>query len=133
MTSIDPSLLLLSNLPIGLEVALIGTGGDLQFVKGVKIGLTPSTQELIRDVPNDDLIQGSIDMICRGLVLSWLGKDVWGHRVEEISRLEHKLAETSGNLRKSLEVNTAYEERLAKEIFEQEITEGRAEGSGKGG
>lgn len=87
--------------------------------------MTPFTQEMIRAVPDDELNQGSIEMICRGLVLAWLGADVWGHRVEEISRLEHELAEASGNLRQSLKANNAYEERLAKEIVEREITEGR--------
>lgn len=58
---------------------LLVLGDDLQFSKGLKIGLIHSMQELIRVVPEDDLLQGSIEIICPWLVLSRMSADIRGH------------------------------------------------------
>jgi len=63
------------------------------------VELPLNTEEVIRAVPEDDLLQGGVEMICRGLVLTRLEANSRDRRVEEISCLEHELSEASGNLR----------------------------------
>jgi len=78
----------------------------------VKVGLNTSAQDLVWVVPKEDLIQGGIEMLCLGLVLTRLGANIRGQRVEEVSRLEHELA--SANLKQSLAANTNFETRAVK-------------------
>lgn len=55
--------------------------------------LPHSTEEVIRAVPEDDLLKGDIEIICRGIVLTRLGASSRGRRVEEVSRLENEQLE----------------------------------------
>jgi len=59
----------------------------------VNFSLPPNTEELIQVVPEDDLLKGGIEMMCRGLILTHHGATARGQRVEEGLRLEHKLQE----------------------------------------
>jgi len=45
-------------------------GGDLRFARGVNFNLPPNTEDMIRAVPEDDLLKGSIEMMCRGFILT---------------------------------------------------------------
>jgi len=100
-------------------------GGDLCFSSGVRVDLPPNTEEIIWAIPENDLIQGGIEMICRGLVLTRMGAVVQGHWVEEISRLEHELSEGSSNLRQAVDANTTYERKLAEQPAERELDAAR--------
>ncbi|KAK7342750.1 hypothetical protein VNO80_25706 [Phaseolus coccineus] len=84
---------------------LLLLGGDLHLGRRVLIGLSPSKEELIGVVLVDDLLRGSIEMMCRAR--------------------EHELAKASRNLKQSLVANTSYEEKLVREVAEREIAEGR--------
>jgi len=75
-------------------------------------------EEVIRAVREDDLLQGGVEMICRGLVLTPLGADILGRRVEEVSRMEHEMSEASGNLRQAMDANTTYEKKLCDQAFD---------------
>lgn len=57
----------------------------------VNFNLPPGIEDLIRAVPEDDLLDGGIEMICHDLVLTRLGAASHARRVEEVSRLEHEL------------------------------------------
>ena len=59
-------------------------GGDLQLFKGVKVGLTPIAQELLCVVPEEDLFSSNIEFLCRCLIMTRLGVDTRGRKVEEI-------------------------------------------------
>jgi len=74
-------------------------GDELQFSKGVRVDLNSTAKGLIWVVPEEDLLQGNIDLFCQDLVLARLGVDARGRRVEEISLLEHELAEGLDNLK----------------------------------
>lgn len=87
--------------------------------------LPPNTKEMTRAMVEDDLLQGGVELICRGLVLTCLGADVRGRPVEEISRLEHVLSEASGNLRQAVDANTAYEKNLCDQAVENELDAAR--------
>jgi len=54
-------------------------------------------------------------------VLTHLGANIQGRRVEEISCLEHELFEASGNLRQVVDANTTYERKLVEQAAEREL------------
>lgn len=55
-----------------------------------------------------------------------LGAYARGQRVKEISRLEHKLTETSNSLKSTLEAVLAFESKMAKVAVDLELAEARA-------
>ena len=59
-------------------------------------------------------------MLFRSLVMIQLESQDRDHHVEEISRLEHELAEASGSLKQFLAANSKFSERLAREVAEKE-------------
>jgi len=92
-------------------VTPIGVGVDLRFSGVVNFNLHPNIEDLIRAVPEDDLFEGNIEMMCRSLILTCHGAGVRAWRVKEISRLEHELLEASGNLKQAMVANTTYEKK----------------------
>jgi len=83
----------------------------LRFSGVVNFNLHPNIEDLIRAVPEDDLFEGNIEMMCRSLILTCHGAGVRAWRVKEISRLEHELLEASGNLKQAMVANTTYEKK----------------------
>ena len=115
-------------IPTGVAVALASSGGstlalvggDRSFSRAVSSKLPPSIEGEIRSVPDDDLLDGGIEMICRGLVLARRGADARRSRVEDMSRLEHELQEAGQNLKQAVEANTTYEKQLCTQAAELE-------------
>ena len=87
--------------------------------------LPPNIEGEIRSVPDNDLLDGGIEMICRGLVLARRGVDTRRSRVEDISRLEHDLQEVGHNLKQAVEANTIYEKKLCAQAAELELRQNR--------
>ena len=120
-------------IPTGVAVALASSGGstlalvggDRSFSRAVSSKLPPSIEGEIRSVPDDDLLDGGIEMICRGLVLARRGADARRSRVEDMSRLEHELQEAGQNLKQAVEANTTYEKQLCTQAAELELRQNR--------
>ncbi|KAK7331536.1 hypothetical protein VNO80_28271 [Phaseolus coccineus] len=90
-------------------------GGDMQFTRGVRLALLEATREVIWVVPSSDLLRGGLEMLCHSVVMIQLGCQEREHHAEEISRLDHELAETSGHLKQSLAANSDLSKRLDSE------------------
>jgi len=100
----------------GSTLALLG--GDRSFSRAVSFKLPPSIEGEIRSVPDDDLLDDGIEMICRGA-------DAWRSRVEDMSRLEQGLQEAGQNLKQAVEANTTYEKQLCAQAAELELRQNR--------
>jgi len=107
----------------GSALALLG--GDRTLSRAVSIRLPPGLEGEIKSIPEGDLLNGGIEMICRGLVLARRGADVRKCRVEELSRLEHELQEAGQNLKQAVEANTTYEKKLCAQAAELELHQNR--------
>jgi len=107
----------------GSALALLG--GDRSFSRAVSFRLPPGLKGEIKSIPEGDLLNGSIEMICRGLVLARRGADARRDRVEELSRLEHELQEAGQNLKQAVEANTTYEKQLCAQAAELELRQNR--------
>ena len=94
-------------------------GDDLQFSRGVQLELREATREVIQVVPLSDLLKGGLEILYRSLVMIQLRCQDQDRHAEEISRLEHELSETLGNLKQSLVANSEYAEMLARETAEK--------------
>jgi len=105
--------------------ALALLGGDRTFSRAVSFRLPSGLEEEIKSVPEDDLLDGGIEMICRGLVLARRGAKAQRGHAEEISRLEHDLQEAGHNLKQAMEANTAYEKQLCAQTAELELCQSR--------
>ena len=86
----------------------------------MNFNLPPNTEELTRAVLEDDLLEGGIEIMCCGLILTRHGMVARERHVEEISILEHELFEASGNLKQAMVVNTTYEKNLCDQATELE-------------
>jgi len=53
--------------------------------------LPPGLEELIGWVLNDDILDGGVEMICHGLILTRRGAKARRRRIEDLSHLEHEL------------------------------------------
>jgi len=92
------------------------------FYKGNELQLAPSSiEELIGSLPEDDLLDGSVKMMCRGLILTRQGAEARRWRIEELSRLEHQLQEASNNLKQVVDANTAYKKKSCAQAAELEL------------
>jgi len=100
-------------------------GDDRSFSRAVSFKLPSNIEGEIRSVPDDDLLDGGIEMICRGLFLARRGADARRSRVEDISRLEHDLQEADHNLKQAVEANTTYEKKLCAQAAELELRQNR--------
>jgi len=119
------------NRPIPTEVAmpvaaaqespLAILGGDRCFTRAMNFNLPPGVEELIGSVPEKDILDGGVEMICRGLMLTCRGAEARRRRVEELSRLEHQLQEASNNLQQAVDANTEYEKKLCWQAAELEL------------
>jgi len=107
----------------GSTLALVGD--DRSFSRAVSFKLPSHIEGEIRSVPDDDLLDGDIEMICRGLFLARRGADARRSRVEDISRLEHDLQEARHNLKQAVEANTTYEKKLCAQAAELELRQNR--------
>ena len=119
-------------IPTGVAVPLATAGGsmlalgdDRSFSRAVSFKLPSNIEGEIRSVPDDDLLDGGIEMICRGLFLARRGADARRSRVEDISRLEHELQEAGHNLKQAMEANTTYEKKLCAQGAELELRQQR--------
>ena len=77
----------------------------MQFSRGVKVAFPGPTWEVLQAFPTTDLLKGSVEMLCRALVMVHLGSQDRDCLIEEISRLEHELSEASGSLKQTLAAN----------------------------
>jgi len=68
--------------------------------------------------------------MCHSIVLVQLGIQERERHAEEISRLEHQLAEASGHLKQSLVVNTDLSNKMAQEAVERELAQREAAEAG---
>jgi len=59
-------------------------GDDRSFSRAVSFKLPSNIEGEIRSDPDDDLLDGGIEMICRGLFLARRGADARRSRVEDI-------------------------------------------------
>jgi len=82
-------------------------GRNISFYRGVQVGLTPTNENLLSSVLEEELLSVGIEMQSRGLMLTRLAFDIHNWKVEEISGLEHELAEASNSLKSSLEAVSA--------------------------
>lgn len=57
----------------------------------MNFNLPPSINELIGVVPEDNLLDDNIKMMCRGMILTRWEAEPCRSRNEELSRLEHEL------------------------------------------
>ena len=106
-------------------MALALLGGDRSFSRVVSFRLPSGLKEEMKSILEDDLLDGGIEMICWGLVLSRQGAKAQKDHAEEISRLEHDLQETGHNLKQVMEANTAYEKQLCGQTAELELHHNR--------
>jgi len=107
----------------GSALALLG--GDRSFSRVVYFQLPPGLRGEIKSIPEDDFLNGGIEMICRGLVLAWQGADARKGRMEDISCLEHELQEAGHNLKETVEANTTYEKQLCVQAAKLELRQTR--------
>jgi len=107
----------------GSTLALVGD--DRSFSRAVSFKLPSNIEGEIRSVPDDDLLDGGIEMICRDLFLARRGADARRSRVEDISRLEHDFQEAGHNLKQAVEANTTYEKKLCAQAAELELRQNR--------
>jgi len=107
----------------GSALALLG--GDRSFSRAVSFRLPSGLEEEIKSIPKGDLLDGGIEMICRGLMLARRGAKARKDRAKEISRLEHDLQEACHNLEQAVEANTAYEKQLCAQTAELELCQNR--------
>ena len=105
--------------------SMLALGDDRSFSRAVSFKLPSNIEGEIRSVPDDDLLDGGIEMICRGLFLARRGADARRSRVEDISRLEHELQEAGHNLKQAMEANTTYEKKLCAQGAKLELRQQR--------
>jgi len=72
--------------------------GDLHFRRRVRVALPEDTWEVIRGVPSSELLRGGLEMLCHSVVLIQLGIQERERHAEEISRLDHQVAERTDQL-----------------------------------
>jgi len=99
--------------------------GDLCFPRAVNFNLPSNTEDLIRAVTEDDLLDGDIEMMCHGLILTRHGAASRERRVEELLRLEHELQEASISLEQIVDANTTYKKKLCAQVVERELDAAR--------
>jgi len=87
--------------------------------------LPPDLEELIRSVPDDDILDGGIEMISRGLILTHRGAEARRRRIEDLSGLDHELQEASSNLQQAVDANRTYEKKLCSQAAELELRAAR--------
>jgi len=87
-------------------------GGDMCFTRAMNFNLPPDLKELIGSVPDDDVLNGGVEIIYRGLILTRRGAEARRQHIEDLSRLEHDLQEASNNLQQVVDANTTYEKKL---------------------
>ena len=68
------------------------------FTNAMNFKLPSGVEELIGSVPEEDILNGGVEMICRGLMLTRRGAKARRRRVEELLCLEHQLQKASNNL-----------------------------------
>jgi len=100
-------------------------GGDQSFTRAVSFDLPPGLEGLIGSVPEDDILDNGVEMICCGLVLARRGADARRRCLEDLSCLEHDLQEASHNLQQAVDANTTYEEKLCSQAAELELRTAR--------
>jgi len=84
----EPDAVVASLAPQAPMALLSLMGGDLKFSRGIWVSLLLVSHNLLVVVPKEDLLLGGIEMLCRGLLMTQLGVDARGRRVEEISWLD---------------------------------------------
>jgi len=55
------------------ESSLALLGGDRCFTRAMNFDLPPGLEELIGSLPDDDVLDDGVEMICRGLILTRRG------------------------------------------------------------
>jgi len=95
-------------------------GGDFQFTRRVRVALPEKTRDVIWGVPSSDLLRGGLEMLCCSVVMVQLEIKEREHHVEEISRLDHQLAEASDQQQQSLAANFDLSKRSNSEVAEKE-------------
>jgi len=78
----------------------------------MNFNLPPSLKELIGSVSEDDLLDGGVKKIYRGLILMRRRVEAHRRRIEDLSHLVHQLQEASNNLKQAIDANTVYEKKL---------------------
>jgi len=99
--------------------------GDSKFSRGVRIGLTPTEENLLSSILEDELLFASIELHCRGVVLTRIAADTRNRKVDEISRLEHELVEAMTSLKSFLEAVLAYKSSVVRAEAELELSNAR--------
>ena len=105
--------------------SLVLLGGDRSFSWAVSFDLPLGLEGVIGSVPEDDLLNNGVEMICCALVLVRRGADARRGRVEDVSRLEHDLQVAAHNLKQAMEANTTYEKKLCVQAAELELRKNR--------
>ena len=81
------------------ESSLMLFGGDKCFTRAMNFNLPLGLEELIGSVPEEDILDGGVEMICCSLILTRREVEACRRRIEDMSRLKHLLQEASNNLK----------------------------------
>ena len=85
--------------------------------------LPEDTREVILGVPSSDLLRGGLEILCWSFVMVQLGIQEREHHADEISWLEHKVAEGVEHLKQALAANSEFLEMIAREAAERELAQ----------
>ena len=85
-------------------------GADMRFSKGVKVGIGSSSRAMVRAIPEEDLLDTGLELLCRR---------------EDMVRLKHELVEAQHNLKQANEANSSYGDRLVRSKADHEFVEAR--------
>jgi len=110
----------------GRVSALNLLGGGLQFMGRVRVALSEEIRESIRGVSPMDLLRSGLELVCRSIVLVEHGIQGQDRCADDVSLLEHQLAEASTNLKQSLAANNELSAQIAREGVEREIAQREA-------
>jgi len=103
------------------DASLTLLGGDKCFTRAMNFDLPPDLEELIGSVPEDNILDGGVEMMCRGLILTCRGAEAHRRRIEDLLRLEHQLQEAFNNLQQVVDANSEYERKLSSQVAELEL------------
>ena len=98
-------------------------GSGYQFTRRVRVTLPDETRESFRDVSPSDLLRGGFELMCRSFVLVQNGIQGRDCQAEDVSQLEHQLAEATEDLKQSLAANNDLSVRIAQEAAERELAQ----------
>ncbi|XP_068484699.1 uncharacterized protein [Phaseolus vulgaris] len=98
-------------------------GGGLQFTQRVHVALPNETRESIRGVSPSDLLRSGLELMCRSIVLFQNGIQGRDRQADDVSQLEHQLAEATEDLKQSLAANNELLARIAREAAKRELAQ----------